>query len=221
MHDSPIRVAVILGDHPIDVPAFYAMLRSMPDVDPLVQTLDDFAADFGGTAADYDVVLFYNFHQNKPDEELPWFKNRLFAGVEQLGRPGQGLFLLHHGCVAFGAWPTWTELSGLRDRRLKPHHDEMVTTAVADREHPVTVGVSDWTMIDETYEMPDALVEDGNHILLTTDHPKSCEPLAWTRRFRESDVLCYLAGHDGEALGHANVRRVIHQGIRWLAGRGG
>ncbi|MEM1107711.1 MAG: ThuA domain-containing protein [Planctomycetota bacterium] len=221
MTDSPIRTAVILGDHPIDVPAFHAMLRAMPDIDAYVQNLEDFTADFGKIAADYDVVLFYNFHQYDPAGELPWFKRDIFTGLEKLGRPGQGVFLLHHGCVALTQWPMWTELSGLRERGLKPHHDETVTTHVADRGHPVTADLDDWTMTDETYEMPDAREEDGNHLLLTTNHPKSCKPLAWTRTFGESNVLCYLAGHDGEALGNANVRRFIHQGIRWLAGRGG
>lgn len=219
MPDSPIRTAVILGDHPIDVPAFHDMLRSMPDVDAYVQNLEDFTADFGQIAADYDVVLFYNFHQNVPGEDLPWFKHDIFDGINKLGRPGQGIFLLHHGAVAFEKFDTWAEISGWRHEGLIPHHDETVNTFVADPDHPVTAGVDDWTMIDETYEMPDAKAEDGNHILLTTDHPKSCKPLAWTRTFGESDVLCYLAGHDREALGHANVRQIIHQGIRWLAGR--
>ncbi|MBB6429463.1 ThuA domain-containing protein [Algisphaera agarilytica] len=221
MSDSPIRLAVIIGDHPFDVPAFYDMLRSMPDVDPYVQNLEDFTADFGKVAETYDVVLFYNFHQNDPAKELPWFKRDIFEGLEKLGRPGQGVFLLHHGCVAFKQWQVWTELSGWPQRGLIPHHDETVNTFVADRDHPVTAGVDDWTMTDETYEMPDVKEADGNHILLTTDHPKSCKPLAWTRTFGESDVLCYLAGHDGEALGHTNVRRIIHQGIKWLAGRSG
>ena len=36
-----------------------------------------------------------------------------------------------------------------------------------------------------------------NHILLTTDHPRSMRTLAWTRTFRHSRVFCLQPG-DGE-----------------------
>ncbi|MEM9252461.1 MAG: ThuA domain-containing protein [Planctomycetota bacterium] len=219
MSDQPIKTAVILGDHPIDVPAFHAMLRSMPEVDAYVQNLEDFTADFSEVADSYDVVLFYNFHQLDPANEPPWFKRTVFDGLDKLGRSGQGIFMLHHAAVAMQRHPGWDEMVGIVGRRLTPHHDQEVTTRVADPTHPVTQGVDDWTMMDETYEMAEAQAEHGNHLLLTTDHPKSCAPLAWARTYRDARVLCYLAGHDGEALGHANVRRVIRQGIAWLAGR--
>ena len=38
---NPIKTAVILGGHPIDAPAFHAMLRSLNGVDLYVQNLED------------------------------------------------------------------------------------------------------------------------------------------------------------------------------------
>ncbi len=216
---TPIKVAVILGGHPIDVPAFTAMLRSFSDVDPYVQNLEDFTADFGNVAGSYDVVLFYNFNQFDPKAELPWYQSSVFDGLENLGRKGQGLLVFHHAGVALAGHALWDQITGLRSRSLKPHFDQTVTTHVVDPDHPITQGLKDWTMTGEVYEMANALPEDGNHTLLTTDHPDSCTTLAWTRTFRDSNVFCYLAGHDHEALDHPSVRRTVHRGIRWLAGR--
>jgi type 1 glutamine amidotransferase len=217
--NGKIRVAVVTGGHAFQVPPFYAVFRAIPEIDFYPQALDEFTFD-EALAGAYDVVVFYHMHRFTPADELPWYQSKFFSTLEKLGREGQGICLLHHSLVGFQEWPFWSEVAGMADRTMRAFHmNQTVETHIADPGHPVTRGLSDWTMTDETYEMPDAKPEDGNRILLTTSHPKSARTLAWARTFRGSRVLCYQAGHDTQTFDDPNFRRMMRNGILWLTGR--
>ena len=40
-------VAVVTGGHSFDVPGFHALFRSLPDVDPYIQHMEDYIHDSG------------------------------------------------------------------------------------------------------------------------------------------------------------------------------
>lgn len=207
--DSTVTAAVITGEHRFDVPGFQAAFRSMADVDVYPQDLDNFVADLGGVRDAYDVLVFYNFHRPAPDE-------RTTAALESLGETSQGIVVLHHALLAFPEWPRWSEICGIDDRTFGYHMNQQVPVQVADPEHPITAGLADWELPDETYTMSSA--EEGSRILLTTDHALSMRTLAWTRRFGKSRVFCFQSGHDNDAFADAGFRTVLHRGIRWAAG---
>lgn len=215
--NGKIRLAVVTGGHPYEVPPLCELFRSLEGIDAYPQSLDEFTAD-AETAAAYDVVLFYTMHQFRRDAELPWYQANIFATLEQLGRAGQGICVLHHSLVAFPEWPLWSELTGIANRSdIATHLDQRVPLALVDAGHPIVRGIGDWTLTDEIYEMDSPRPEDGNRLLLTTSHPKSMAGIAWTRMFRESRVLCWQSGHDHSAFRDANFRRMLGNGIRWLA----
>jgi type 1 glutamine amidotransferase len=70
-------------------------------------------------------------------------------------------------------------------------------------------------MIDKTYLMNDA--GSDSEVLLTTDNPRSMKTLAWTRQYKKARVFCYQAGHDNQTYTDPNFRRIVSQGIKWLA----
>lgn len=205
-----ISAAVITGGHRFDVPGFQAVFRDMPGIDCYVQHQENWAADVGGVREAYDALLFYNMPRGVPD------------GVEreafsQLGRSGQGIFLLHHAILAYEQWQPWADMVGIADRSFGYDVDQEVAVDVADADHPITRGMEGWRMVDETYDMASA--GEGSRVLLTTDHPNSMRTLAWTRRHGRSRVFCFQSGHDGNAYAHPNFRKVVLRGIRWCAGR--
>lgn len=219
--DGKIRTAVVTGGHSFQVPPFYEVFRAMPEVDFYPQALDEFTAD-PKTAGEYDVVVFYHMHRFKPGDALPWYQARMFETLEGLGRASQGICMLHHSLVAFQEWPFWSEVIGIEDRTMHSFHmGQDLAVEIADPDHPITRGISPFTIHDETYRMADADPERGNHLLLTTPHTPSTRTLAWTRTFRESRVFCYQGGHDSRAFEDPNFRAVLHNGIRWLARREG
>jgi len=217
--NGKIRTAVVTGGHNFQVPPFYELFRSLPEVDFYPQAMDEFTAD-AKLAGEYDVVVFYHMLRFKPGDELPWYQNKMFKTLETLGREDQGICLLHHSLVGFMEWPLWSDLVGIEDRTgNKPHFNQTVNVKIEDKDHPITKGLSDWSMNDETYEMASADPEKGNRILLTTDHEQSMKTLAWTRTFRKSRVFCCQSGHDYHTFDDPHFRRLMGSALRWLAGR--
>ena len=66
-----------------------------------------------------------------------------------------------------------------------------------------------------------AAAEDGGspdvHLLLTTDHPSSVPPIAWTTRYGKSRVVYYQAGHDARAWENPSFREILIRSIGWAA----
>jgi len=212
-----ITTAVVTGRHPFDVPAFYAMMRSLKGVDFYVQHMEDFASDAGQVRTDYDVVLFYNFHIETPTDEGPWYEKATRQALDQLGQTKQGIFILHHAVLAFPQWEFWADLVGIRDREFTFHIGEKVRVEIADPEHPIGQGLEPWEMVDETYLMKSA--GEDSRAVLSVDHPKSMKVVGWTRTFGQSRVFCLQLGHDGTAFSNESFRKVIERGIQWCAGK--
>ncbi len=215
-HKRPVRVALVTGGHPFDVPALHGLFRSLHDVDCYPQHLEDFAANVGEARDSYDVVVFYHMHKVTPTGEEPWFAQPIKAAIESLGSRPQGMLLLHHAIVAYPEWAVWRAISGVDPRTFQGYRlGETVPIHVAAPDHPIVKGLEDWVMQDETYAMSDPF--DADEILLTTNHPESMKVLAWTRRHLKSPVCCIQSGHDEQSYTHPAFRQLIGQAIEWLA----
>jgi hypothetical protein len=208
--------AVVTGEHDFDVPSFQRMWRDLPGVDAYLQGLDNFGAADRRTRETYDVIAFYNFHQENPDHDDEWGEG-IEAALADLGRTRQGVLVLHHAILAFPDLSLWSELTGIQNRSFDYHNDQRIQVSVAPLDHPVTAGLTDWEQEDETYTMHDA--GPGSTVLLTTEHNPSMRTLAWTRTYRQSPVFCLQLGHDRLAFENPQFRQIVAQGIHWLAGR--
>ncbi|MFQ6132499.1 MAG: ThuA domain-containing protein [Armatimonadota bacterium] len=212
-----IKTAVVTGRHPYEVPGFHDALASIPEIACYVQHMEDFAADAAGVREQYDVLVFYNFHQATPTDEGEWWERGMKTSLERLGETKQGILVLHHAVLAFLEWPFWAELVGIADRKFDFHIGETLTIEVADPDHPITQGLTSWETVDETYVTNEP--GEGSEVLLTTDHPKSMRSIGWTRRHGQARVFCLQSGHDNRAYANPSFRTVLSRGIQWLAGR--
>jgi formylglycine-generating enzyme required for sulfatase activity len=95
-------------------------------------------------------------------------------------------------------------------------HDVDYNIKVEDAGHPITRGLSDFAVHDETYNK--CVYETDNHLLLSTDHPTADKPLAWVRNYAKSNVCYIQMGHGPEIYADANYRRLVSQAIEWCAG---
>jgi uncharacterized protein len=124
-----------------------------------------------------------------------------------------GGFLGIHGATVFrDEYQVYPRMIGGRFER----HDKYgpMTVHVADREHPVTSGVEDFTVEDEPY-----IVEryDGSDVLLTGDWDGTVHPLGWVKDYGKGRV-CYLAsGHDQKSLDYPEFAKLIRNAARWCA----
>ncbi len=211
-----IKLALIVGHHPFDVPALYDVFYRMPGVDTYPQAMDTFGSSAPEVRRSYDCVAFYNMHLQTPAEGQP-FGPQIAGAILDLTQLGTGVVVLHHALLAYRDWPLWDEIVGISQRTFGYYPNETVRVHVADKSHAITAGLSDWEMTDETYTMPEP--GEDSHVLLTTDNPNSMSSLAWTRQVGQARVLCFESGHDNLTYVDPSFREVLRRGILWAAGR--
>ena len=215
-----LKIAVITGGHPFDLPAFHKLFREMEGVDAYIQHIDDFGSSSDEIRDTYDVVVFYTMQIEVPLVEDTWFKRDPRPAIERLFERGQGVIALHHSFFAFPEWPFWDGVIGIKNRTSNPeegfsfHFDTEQRVEVRDASHLILRGVDAFQTIDEGYHMPSEEV-DG-HLLLTVDHPDTMKSTGWTRQVAASRVFCFQLGHDAVGWSHPSFRQILRQGIFWV-----
>ncbi|MCJ8331411.1 MAG: ThuA domain-containing protein [Lentisphaeria bacterium] len=216
---SKIKTAVITGGHSFDLPNFTKLFDKMETVDPYIQHWEDFCSSTQETRDGYDALLFYIMMMDKggpPADGLPWYAGNPREVLGALGESGQGIVILHHAILSYPNWDVWTGLTGLEpDRSFDYHIGLELNVNVVDKSHPITEGIDDFDMYDETYQMPDT--DADSEILLSLDHEKSMKHIAWTRDFRNSRIFNFQSGHDNSTWLNANFQTVLERGIKWTA----
>ena len=219
---NKIRVLVVTGGHDFEQEPFFKLFKDNPEISyravehPNAQAL--LKAD---ASKDYDVLVFYDMHQEISEEAKADFLARL--------KEGKGLVVLHHAIADYQQWPEYAKIIGARyylektvvdgveKARSTYKHDRHFTIHIADPTHPVTTGVSDFEIHDETYNLFD--VAKGNHLLLTTDAAESNQLIGWAKTYGEARVVYLQSGHDHFAYENPNYQQVLKQAIRWTARR--
>jgi uncharacterized protein len=218
MTTQEVKVAVITGGHSFDIIRFHELFRRLDGVNAYIQHMDDFASSSQAVRKGYDVVLLYIMLMDGPvDDNLPWHAGKPKSALEELGESSQGIVVLHHALLAYPKWPRWGELVGMDDRSFGYDHDQSIRVKVAAVDHPITRGMQDWEMVDETYKMGNPGLQ--NQVLLTTQHPLSMNALAWTQSYKQSRVFCFQSGHDDQTWRNDCFQEVLRRGILWSAGK--
>jgi trehalose utilization protein len=213
MDKQALRVAVVTGGHTFDVIGFHRLFREIADCDAYIQALEDWSAG-SRAGVKYDVVVFYSMHTSLPENAPGGSSTR--AAIDGLG-DGTGIVVLHHALLAFKQDTVWDTITGMTDRTIAAwSHDEQLQMQVTDRNHPITTGIDDFSITDETYDFCD-VEGDDSHVLLRANHPGSMSTLAWTRSHGESRVLNLVLGHDDQAWSNSTFRTLLRQGIHWCA----
>ncbi len=220
--DAPgkIRVLVVTGGHDFEKPAFFQMFKDNPDITFKAVEHPNAQALFKPEAAkDYDVIVFYDMHQEISEQSKADFLGRL--------KEGKGLVVLHHAIANYQKWPEYAKIIGARYYLQKEvvdgvekarsiyEHGVHFKVHVADENHPVTRGVKDFEVHDETYNLYDVYPEV--HPLLTTEEPKSHKVIGWAKAYGLARVVYLQGGHDHFAYENPNYRKVLQQAIRWTA----
>jgi hypothetical protein len=216
MTPPTLPVAVVTGGHSYDVIGLRKLWAELPGLHAIVQHLDDFCCSPAEVRQGYAAVVFFHMMQEGPSDEGPSYQGRVRTVLSELGATPQGVVIWHHALLAYPSWPLWRELTGLTPNFRDYSHREILPCRIAGPDHPLTRGLADWEMVDETYDMDDC--DPDNEVLITTDHPTSCRTLAWTRTYRQARVLCYQCGHDAETWNHPVFREVLTRGVQWAAG---
>jgi type 1 glutamine amidotransferase len=219
---AKIRVLLTYGGHGFEEGPFFAMFDALPNIQvtraPLPQSADWLKP---GLKKECDVLVMYDM--------IPKITPKQQENFIALLKRGIGVVALHHNLGAHPDWPEFrkiiggkffikpTEINGKRYNNSGWDHDQDLRITIADKEHPITCGLKDFTIHDEVYNH--YLVEPGVKILLTTDHPKNDPQIAWVKEYGKSRVFYLMLGHDPQAWKHENYPILLERGIRWASGR--
>ena len=217
-----IKVVIVTGGHDFDREPFFGMFDSFEDVKYVEAVQSDQSELFEDISGwDYDLILLYNMTQEISPRRQENFVKLLEEGV--------GVVAIHHSVGAFQDWPEYRRIIGTKfylketregdvvRKRGGYKHDVDFKLYVKDSHHPVTRGLGDFLVHDETYK--DSVFEPDNHVLLTTDHPAADEPVCWVRNYRGGRVCYVQVGHGPGVFSDENYRQLIFQAIGWCAGR--
>jgi uncharacterized protein len=219
-----IRVLVITGGHDYKAEPFNKMLSAL-DKDISYQIVE-FPAAYDmflpENRSKYDVLVFYHMWQKiTPEQE------KSFAECISAGKP---VVALHHSICAFDDWPEYfriiggkyfhkpTIVNGKEYQACSYIHDVHFNVKVVDRTNPVTKGVNDFEIFDETYK--GYWIEDGVTPLLTTDEPSSTRVIGWTKIYGKARIVTLQSGHDVPTFESPVFRKLLKQAIEWAYNKG-
>lgn len=84
-------------------------------------------------------------------------------------------------------WELWMDVARVGNRSFKYYWEQTVRYDLTAVDHPITRGLRNFAMIDETYTMAEP--NQDNEILIMADHPNSMKAIAWTRQYKNSLVF--------------------------------
>lgn len=216
----PVRILVITGGHGYKEPEFNQMLASLgSDIEYRIEELPAAYEMFRPENRDkYDVLVFYHMWQTISDEQAHDFSECI--------REGKPVVALHHSICAFDDWPEYWNIIGgkyfhkvttFKGKEYQPCsyiHDLHFNVRIADTKHPVTKGVADFSIFDETYK--GYYVEEGVTPLLLTDEPSSTPLIGWTKKYGKAKIVVLQSGHDAPTFADSNFRTLLRQAIKWV-----
>ena len=220
--EKELKVAVITGGHGFEREPFFKIFEDMDGIHYTETPQKDHSELFEDISGwDYDVMVFYNMTQKISPKRRRNFLKLLDKGV--------GVVALHHTMAAYQEWPEFKKIigtkyylkdtveDGISHKKGAYKHGLDVTVHVNDKNHPITKGMNDFTIHDETYK--NCWFDKNNQVLLTTDHATSDKMIGWVREHGNAKVCTIQLGHDSKAYGNSNYPRLVKRAILWTAGK--
>lgn len=218
---KPIRLLIVTGGHGYNADGFNQMLASFsPEI---VYRVVEFPAAFTmfkpGNRKEYDVLVFYHMWQTISADQ----KEDLADCI----RKGKPVVVLHHSICAFDNWPEYWNIIGgkyfhakttFKGKEYQPCtyiHDIHFKVTVVDTLNPVTKGITDFQIFDETYK--GYYTAKDITPLLTTDEASSEEVIGWSKKYGKARIVVLQSGHDVPTYENPNFRKLLKQSIEWVS----
>ncbi|GAB4108576.1 MAG: ThuA domain-containing protein [Phycisphaeraceae bacterium] len=151
--------------------------------------------------------------------------NEQWQGLDRAVRDGAGVAGFHGGMI--DSFRTNTEYQWMTGAQWVSHPgncDASYEVRIADPEHPITKGLSDFTL-DKT-EQYYCHFDPGVHVLCTTTFtgefgdaslykPGTVMPYAWTKTWGKGKVFGACWGHTYQDFDEPTAREIVRRGMHW------
>ncbi|WP_162555939.1 ThuA domain-containing protein [Reichenbachiella versicolor] len=216
---SKTSVLVVRGGHHYDSPAFEKMCESLKGVDvDLMLNAHLYAMKIDEIKEKYDAILF--FDQNKRYPELKRNK-KLYMDLTDAGI---GMVFLHFTLSSQPDWDEYHELVGgkwflrshTKDKSKvsKYYPEKTVDIKIVDPEHPITAGISDFTLTDTYYGK--IYMRNGITSLLTSDDTDVAPSIAWTQKYNNSKVVYIMPGFSKGAFENPSYKKLVANALKYV-----
>jgi len=210
-----VDLLVVTGGHGYDTAEFIQMFEALPGIS-FEMALKPEAWEMLAAGKEFDVIAFYDMWMEPISEEE---KNTFLNEFEK----GTGIVFMHHCLASHPEWPEYVQLVGGKynhedftpDTNLRSDfmHDIVLQVRVVDKNHPVTLGLEDFEILDEGYSNTTKL--SGVQNLLEPSHP-DCDPcIGWTHSVYNSKVVYLMGGHDKHAYEHPSFRQLVSNAVNF------
>jgi len=215
-----IRLLIVTGNHAYNKETFNAMFESLGS--SITYQVVEFPSAFDMFLSEnrnkYDVLVFYHMWQKITEEQ-----KIAFADCIRLGKP---VVVLHHSICAFDDWPEYWNIIGgkyfhkltvFNGKEYQPCsyiHDIHFRANIADSKDPVTKGVSDFDLFDETYK--GYYVAPNVRKLITTTDTTSTPIIGWSKMYGKARIVTLQSGHDSPTFQNPAFRQLLKQSIEWV-----
>jgi type 1 glutamine amidotransferase len=217
---SPIRILVITGGHDYKVDQFNQMLASLGEniqyqIAELPAAYEMFLPE---NRSKYDVLVFYHMWQTITDDQAKVLSDCI--------RQGKPLVVLHHSICAYDDWPEYvniiggkyfhkpTTIKGKEYPACSYIHDLHFTVKIINPADPVTKGLTDFDIFDETYK--GFYVDENVTPLLSTDEPSSTPVIGWSKMYGKARIVTLQSGHDAATFENPDFRKLLRHAIEWV-----
>ncbi|MDN3670719.1 ThuA domain-containing protein [Echinicola jeungdonensis] len=220
--EKQLDVLIVTDDRKFNREAFFAMFDSFDNIQWCEISQSEVLNLFGSDSIKYyDALVFYDMPENVVLSEEQ--KENMLRFFEE----GASAVFLHHSLLSYREWDKFSDIIGGRYYNKTPlitpdgdtiqsafQHDVHYKVHIADKEHPVTRGMDDFKILDETYK--NYVVNSDVEVLLTTDHPSSGTVIGWVNTYGNSQIVYLINGHSESAYDNPDYRQLLHNAINWV-----
>jgi type 1 glutamine amidotransferase len=148
-------------------------------------------------------------------KEADRFAEPAVEGLVAALHRGLPTLLVHSTLTAFPDWALWREITGggwIQGTTYHPSYGPGV--ALADPEHPLTVGLDQLAITDERYTR--LWLDKTSRVFLRHEEDGQRHPLGWTRSWGRSPIVVDALGHDVGAYRATGRVRLLQRELDWL-----
>ena len=163
----------------------------------------------------YDALFLYDYQEKISNAG----KQKFLALLDH----GTGLVIFHDGLLSYQDWPEYYHIAGgsyLLDNRTldgktfppsSVGRNIPIDITVTDKSHPITAGISDFSIKDEIYRgVPNT---DDIHTLLSAEG----KPLVWTRNEKNSRIATFIIGHGPGTWNNSSFQKLLENALHYVA----
>jgi type 1 glutamine amidotransferase len=161
----------------------------------------------------YPAVILTKSNNISAIDRSAWMTEPVEAAFADYVRQGHGLLAIHSGTAEYEQMPVLRSLLG---GVFHHHPDQCPVTVTPQPGHPLSSGISVFTVKDEHYfmDMYDPFVD----VFLTTSSDQGEQPGGWRRAEGKGRVAVLTPGHNLEVWLTPSFQTLVRNCLRWCSG---